>query len=413
MTLAASARSAEEKRELLAELLLGRHRRLFPTLAHKTYLNYGAQGLLPAPALAAMQRFYEELSAAGPMSIEGSLLVLDELRRTRAALAAELRAAPERLALVDNTSMGCNTVLWGLDWQSGDQILLGDHEYPGVAAAVDELARRRGLAVAPLPTDAPPDRLLAELAARLTPATRLLVVSHVAWDTGRVLPLAEVVARCRERGVRVLVDGAQAVGAMPVDLTALGADFYAFPGHKWCCGPEGTGGLYVDARAAADLHPTLIGPRSLRHDLPDGGRDFHPDARRFETSSSAVALCAGLRAALELHEAWGDREARWRRIRKLAEQLWSRLGELEPDLVERLQTEPPETGLVFFRLRGERGERGQEPERLVRFLEAGGILARSMPQRRCLRISIHYLTLERDLDRLLEEVRRFAAPSAG
>jgi L-cysteine/cystine lyase len=401
--------TSEEKRELLAGLLAARHRQHFPTLQHKAYFNYGAQGPLAAPALTAIDAYYRDVNAAGPLSIEGSLLAAAELQRTRAALAAALAAgAPERIALVDNTSTGCNVVLWGLDWQRGDHLLLGDHEYPAVAAAAREVARRHGLELGLLPTDGGSARLLADLDARLRPRTRLVVLSHVTWDRGDLLPLADILALCRERGqghTRLLIDGAQAAGALPLDLAALGVDFYALPGHKWCCGPEGTGALYVDAEALADLRPTFIGPGSLRRAGPGDDVELHPGARRFETSTSPVALYAGWRAALTLHDAWGSAESRWQRIRKLAHRLWTALGELEPALLTRLQTAPPEAGLVFFRCHDEIAGAGLEAaerqERVVRALESYGILLRSIPGAGIIRASVHYLTLDADLDRLL------------
>jgi L-cysteine/cystine lyase len=414
---AAIALTAAEKRQLLASLLLARHRKLFATLDHKTYLNFGAQGLLSANGLEAMRLFYEAQGVAGPMSIESGMTGFEELRRTRLALASELGATAADIAQTDNTSIACNIVLWGLDWRRGEHLILGDHEYPGVVAAAGLAAARLGLEVSLLPTDVAPDRLLEGLANRLRPESRLVVLSHVLWDTGRVLPIAAILALCREpqrRQVRVLVDGAQSAGAMPLDLAALGADFYAFPGQKWFCGPEGTGGLYIDPQAAAALTPIFIGPRSLRYDAAQGGlRGFHSDARRFEIGTFPIALCAGLRAALELRNAWGDEDARWRRILQLSLYLWTRLGELDPSLLERLQPLPPETGLVFFRFHGrllrEDFDEVTEQDGLVHSLESHGILVRTMPHLSCIRVSIHYFTLESSLEKLIGEMQRYSA----
>ncbi len=420
MSVPVSGLSALEKRDRLAELLVGRHRELFPVLKRKTFLNYGAQGPLPASALAAIDGFYRDLDEAGPASIEGSLLAAAELERTRAALTTLLEAgAPERLALLDSTSTACNVVLWGLGWQRGDHLLMSDHEYPPVTAAIREVARRHGLELGMVPAGLGSDRLLAELTARLRPRTRLVVLSHVTWDTGHVMPLSEVVAVCRERGqgrTRVLVDGAQAAGAMPLALAALGVDFYALPGHKWCCGPEGTGALYVGADALDELRPTFIGPRGLRLGGHAGDVELQAGARRFETGTCAVALYAGWRAALATHDGWGNQESRWQRIRKLGKRLWQALGDLEPAVLTRLQAAPPEAGLVFFRYgvenAGQDREIGRKHERLVRLLEARGVLVRSMPGAGSIRASVHYLTLESDLDRLCEEVSGLAVRQA-
>lgn len=390
---------SEAKRELLAQLLVERHRRQFPALLRKTYLNYGVQGPLPTPSREAIGRFFESLDEVVPTSLEGMLSVLGELDRTRRALASVLGAgAPDRIALLENTSTGCNVVLWGLPWRPGDRLLLGEHEYPPVVAAAAAASRRLGFEIDELPSGPEPARLLEELERRLRPRTRLVLLSHVSWEDGRLLPLPEIAEVCRRRGARLLVDGAQSAGLVPLSLASSGVDFYAFPSHKWLCGPEGLGGLYVDPEAGEDLSPTFLGPRSFRLDRPAGPPELHSDARRFEISTSAVALCAGLRASLDLHERWGTAEARWRRARGLGASLWRRLNALG-SRVRVLQSSPPEAGLVFFR---PAVRPRPDLEALVRSLDTKGVVVRTIPGRSCLRASVHYLTLEEDLETLID-----------
>jgi L-cysteine/cystine lyase len=395
----------EEKRRLVARLLLDRHRQRFPTLEQLTYLNFGVQGTLPTPAREAIDRSLRRLDALAPYSTDAILERRQEMARARATLAEELGIEARCLALVENTSVGMNIVLWGLPWKPGDRIVITNHEYPGVLAVVDELARRFDLQVAEwdVDGDAVSDRQrLERLEPLLAPPTRLLLLSHILWDTGRVLPLAALAGLCRsvpKEPVPVLVDGAQAVGVLPLDLAATGVDYYAFTGHKWWCGPEGAGGLYVHPRALPRLRSTFLGPRSLVFDGERGFGDLREDADRFEVSSACVALHTALTVAIETHRSWGDGRARQDRQRQLAASLWRGLADLEAAGVERLQGEAPETGLVFFRVAG------RAPLEIVRFLEARGVLIRTIPHAACLRVSIHYLTLPEEIDRLLATLR--------
>ena len=180
------------------------------------------------------------------------------VRDTRERLAALIGAESDEVALTDSTTHGVNTVVWGLPWQSGDEVVTTDVEHPGILVPLHHLARRFGIGLRIVPP--------AAVRGAISERTRPVALSHVSFSTGAVLPVMEVVAS----GVPVLVDGAQAVGAVPVDVHALGVDFYAFSGQKWLCGPEGTGGLYV--RRGSSLEATFVSTHSLRSS-GGGGRD--------------------------------------------------------------------------------------------------------------------------------------------
>lgn len=390
-------RSLDDKRRLVAELLLAKHRKQFPVLSKLTYLNFGVQGALSTAARQTVDRSLARQGEIAPFSTDDLLERRDAMTRVRTALGAELGVAPETLALLENTSVGMDTVLWGLPWSPGDRLVLTDHEYPGVVAAVDELAHRHGLETAhwAVGHEQDDDALLAALEPLLAAPTRLLVVSHVLWDTGRVLPLAAIARRCRAAGVRLLVDAAQAVGVLDLRDPAHGVaacDFYAFTGHKWWCGPEGAGGLYVAPEALEALRPTFLGGRSLALGT-DGFDGWRNDAGRYEISSSCLGLHQALVTALETRAGWGDAATCLARIRGTAHDLWQGLGELPG--VERLQTAPPEVGLVFFRVPG------RPALDVARFLEARGVLIRTIPHLDALRASVHYLTLPGEIEALL------------
>lgn len=400
--------AAQEKRELLASLLLRRHRQAFPTLTHKTYLNFGAEGLLPSPALEAMVAYYRELEQLAPFTSEGGALAFTTMQSARAAVAAALSVKPTSLALTESTTVACNIALWGIDWREGDELAISRCEYPAVRSAAEILATRFRLKLIEFGTDEPSTRWLDELSSTLTPRTRAVVVSHVPWDRGGILPIGEIAKLCRDAGERTLliVDGAQSAGVLPLDVEASGVDLYAVPGHKWWCGPEGTAALYVGPRALQELQPSFLGVRALKRSPATTPIDACPtapalrdDASRFEAGTSAVALLAGLTAAIGLHATWGPPAQRFERIRSLAERLWSGLASLPSIAIETLQDAPPATGLVYFR------PRTVEAAVLVRDLAKRGLLVRDIPGRECVRVSVHYLTLEDEIDHFLTALR--------
>jgi len=394
----------DQKRALLAELMLNKHRRLFPTLHKKTYLNYGAQGLLPQSALAALTLFFKVQLEEAPFSLDQILTVREEIAGLRLDFAEELGVAPENVALTENTSMGCCIALWGLDWRKGDHILLGSEEYPGVRAAVERLCAHFQLKVTHFDATGDDDRILDGLDGAILPDTRLVVVSHIIWSTGRIMPLADMVALCEDRSqgrIRILVDGAQSFGVLPLAGTARLADFYAFTGHKWLCGTEGVVGLYIHD---SNLHHQALfqvwRALLLEHDrigAPAG------DARRFEIGSSSIALYAGTRAALKCHRSFAGVDARFDRIRQLSLRLFHELRRLSENRAFQVSGEKePDAGLVFIT-----PPKGKGLE-LVRHLEACGVLVRTIAGTEQVRISIHYLTNNADLDRLLQGMADFA-----
>lgn len=371
-----------------------------PALASKTYFNYGGQGPLPSPSLEAITACWRRIQELGPFTSEVWPLVEHTMGALRQRLAGWMGVSPARLAFTENVTSGCVLPLWGLPWRAGDQLLLSDCEHPGVVAACRELARRhrlelhelvvRDLAAGPEATAAV---LLQRLEKALQPRTRLVVLSHLLWNTGQLMPIARVAQELQRHANQpwLLVDAAQCLGSIPVAEAAAAADIYACTGHKWCCGPEGLGVVALSERLLSEAQPTLIGWRSISHeDSAQSG--FHTDGRRFEVATSCLPLFAGLNRSLQLLEAEGDGEQRLERIRALAGRLWGQLNEL-PGVMPVLQEQPP-AGLVSFTVDG------STPEALVQNLGARGIWLRSLDDPHCLRACTHITTTNAELDQL-------------
>jgi len=234
-----------------------------------TYLNHGTVGATPRRVLGAQQALREE------MERQPSQFMLRELAghvgltppaptRMRAAatvVAGFVGSRGEDIAFVDNATTGANAVLRSFEFQAGDEILVTDHGYGAVTCAAQYVARQRGctVRVVELPYPVPaPGAIVAAIEAAIGPRTRMAIVDHVSSGSAVVLPIAEVAALCRSRGVALLVDGAHAPGALGLDIPSIGADWYTGNLHKWAWAPRSCGLLWAAPGRQAGLHPTVI-----------------------------------------------------------------------------------------------------------------------------------------------------------
>ncbi len=384
---------------------LDQYRQHFPYLENVAYFNYGGQGPMARSAMDAIHHAQESLQKMGPFSSAVNAWMGEEAKQTRAAIAAELNAPVETITLTEDVSVGCNIALWGIDWKAGDHLLLTDCEHPGIVAAAQEIQRRFKIEVSMCPLKATLNEgdPVAVIIKHLRPQTRLVVLSHILWNTGQVLPLAAIVSACHtypsHQPVRILVDAAQSVGVLPLNLTDLGADFYAFTGHKWWCGPAGVGGLYVRPDARESLSPTFIGWRSITTNSAGTPTGWQPDGRRYEIATSAVPLYAGLRDAIALQATYGTIAERYQQVCDRSTDLWQRLRDVPT--VKCLRSTAPEAGLVSFQL-----ESGNHNS-LVQTLESNDIFVRTILDPNCVRACVHYFTTEAEINRLVEAIKEF------
>jgi len=382
------------------------HRQQFPALANKAYFNYGGQGPMPQAAIDAINQAQEYIQTYGPFSTKVNSWIVEEVRQTREAIASELNVPTDTITITEDVTVGCNIALWGIDWQAGDRILLTDCEHPGVIATTQEISRRFNVEVSFCPIMATlnggdPAEVIAQ---NLTPNTRLVVLSHILWNTGQVLPVNKIAQVCREYNsrIQILVDAAQSVGLLPLNLTELEADFYAFTGHKWWCGPMGVGGLYIRPEARESLQPTFIGWRSIMMDSQGKPVDWQPDGRRYEVATSAFGQYCGLRAAIATHQQWGSAKQRYEQILQLSHYLWQRLNELSDILC--LRATPPESSLVSFQLKQ---KQPGSHKQLVQYLESQNMMTRTLLDPDCIRGCVHYFTTTSEIDQLITGIESY------
>ena len=389
---------------ILSSIDLQKHRQQFPGLTNKTYFNFGGQGTMPDTALSAIIDTHKYIQQVGPFSGKVNNWLTEKVDLLRSAIASELNTTPETITLTENVTAGCNIAMWGIDWRQGDRILMTDCEHPGIIATVEEIARRFGVEVAVCPimdtlNDGDPVEVIGT---NLTENTRLVVLSHLLWNTGQILPLKAIAKACHnypaQHKIRVMVDAAQSVGSLHLNLPELEIDYYAFTGHKWLCGPAGVGGLYISRDAFNELHPTFIGWRGVEMDAKGKPTGWKQDGTKYEVATSAYPEYEGLRNAIALHQTWGTSAQRYQRICELSQHLWRGLQNI--DRVSCLKQTPPEAGIISFTVAG------VEHKQLVADLEKQGFLLRTIADPDCIRACVHYLTLTEECDRLISVIDR-------
>ncbi|MGB2567351.1 aminotransferase class V-fold PLP-dependent enzyme [Micromonospora citrea] len=224
-----------------------------------SYLNHGAFGAVPVNVQRTQQRLRDEMEA-NPLRFFTQGLV-DRITHTRRHLAAFLGADPHGTALVGNATTGVAVVLQSIGLRPGDEVLTTDHGYGAVDFSIARECRRTGAATRALrvPLAATDEDIVRIVRDGLRPGrTRLLVVDQLTSPTARLFPVAAIVGVARERGVPVLVDGAHAPGMLPVDVTAVGADFWVGNLHKWGYAPRGTAVLVVAAPWRERIEPLVV-----------------------------------------------------------------------------------------------------------------------------------------------------------
>jgi L-cysteine/cystine lyase len=346
----------------------------FPVCERVAYLNAGTCGPLPRAAVDALAAEVQRAAAdgRGRAYIERLKELAAELR---GAYAATLHADPADVALTTATSEGIVRVLLALPLRAGDEVLIAEREHPGLLGPLAAARDRLGLEVRAVP--------LGELPGAVGPRTRLVACSHVAWTDGALAPALDGLPD----DVPVLLDGAQAAGAIGVDVDALGCAFYAASGQKWLCGPVGTGMLWVSPAWRERLRPT--GPTYVNLDDPSRGLDAPPwpDARAHDAAAISVEALA---VALASHEVlagygWGSLHDR---ALGLAGALAERLGAAGRDVAPR-----GPTTLVSWR--------SDDPETEVGALAEAGVLVRGFAGLPWIRASVGAWNDEDDLDRLI------------
>jgi len=269
-------------------------------------------------------------------------------------------ACPEDLAFLTNVTVAVNTVVNGLAWNRGDEILASDQEYGAIDNCLHNAQRRWGAVVTrarvPIPPSRPQD-VVAAFQAALTPRTRLIVCSHITTGTGLIMPIAALAELAHAHGAMIAVDGAHGPGMIPLDLNATGCDFYGGNCHKWLCGPKGVGFLHARPEVQERIRHLVVSWGYSREGVTaDGsgrpminGQPYMWGIETWGTVPLPEQLATGVAVEFQLDVGPG-RIAR--RGRQLASYVRARMAELDwAELIS--PTHPEMTGSIStFRLHG-------------------------------------------------------------
>lgn len=380
-------------------------RAAFPVLGEGGYWNSGTCGPLPSCCVKTIQEAQQDELLRGRSAISGYISFFKRQEVLHGLLAELMGAQSDEVIWTQHTTEGMNIVLWGLSWEKGDEILTSNQEHMGLLAPLSQLHQRFGVQIRYLPFCGDPVKDQELLQSSITPKTRMLALSHVSYLDGRRFPVEALSAVCRPRGIPILLDAAQSLGVLPLDVKAMGVDFLAAPCQKWLCGPEGTGALFVDKAWQSRLQPTFVGTFSIRNAgwydqtapyyVPSDG------AARYLAGGRFRPLLEGLVASLSFLRD----EVGWpwifSRVQAMVPKVRAALEALEG--VEILTPSGLEASLLAFRMEG------VSPSAMSAVMEKEGIVLRSVPaEPPSLRVSVGFFHDDADIERLCEALQRNA-----
>jgi selenocysteine lyase/cysteine desulfurase len=284
-----------------------------------TYLNNGTLGPTPKPVYYTLVERYHDLAQDPGQPNTDQSAAADDVRRKAAAFVG---ADFDEIALVRNTTEGMNFMLNGLDLKAGDEILVTFHEHGGGLQPCRLKAKRHGVTIKEVKWPAPaedPNVILNAFNDAITPRTKVMMVSHVMYQSGSMLPLKQLASLARSKAIITAIDGAHPVGMLKMDMHDLGIDYYASSSHKWLCAPTGAGILYLRRASQERLWPTIV---------TGGWDDPKRGAARFDRlSQRAHPIVLAIGAAIDFQSGIG-RERIEARVRSLQAYARKRLASL-------------------------------------------------------------------------------------
>jgi L-cysteine/cystine lyase len=373
-------------------------RERMPATRRNGYFNAGARGPLPQPVVDAWKGAIDEELTLGRQGPWFAAARKDASQATRAGFARALGVSSESIAIRTSTSEAMNLVLTSLRWRPGDEIVTTDSEFPSLNTALALVAKQHQVTVrvAEMPTrtgnlDAAQiaQRVIESFSGQMNGRTRLLAFSHVLYNSGLMVPLEALCRLAHAHNAQVLCDAAQSLGAVAIDVPRSEVDYYAFPGQKWLCGPEGIGGLYIRPDRLDDLD---LVPTRTATEIDFAGR-FEPrkGALRFESASFDYPRMRAMAAALDWFFAIGP-DFIFERNHALAHRFVDGLQAVSGTT---LISPPGFANLVGFRLAG------WKDSEAVAALRDKGFLVRRVPGS-ILRFAFGYYNLEDEVDALLQ-----------
>ena len=370
----------------------------FPLVENLIYMNSG--GLSPSPypvieTINAQMLKWESISETGHK-------LVDDVRKKAAKF---FNCGEDEVAFTRNATEGMNIIVRGIPLKKGDEVLMTTHEHPGGAMPWLGLAKDIGIQIKLFEPGITKADNLNFIESNITPRTKVLMISHIPCTTGLIFPAKEIADLCHQKGIYVVLDGAQVPGMIPVDFKQLGCDFYTSSGHKWLCGPKGTGILYIRREMLDVWHPNHIGAYSDRvYNLEEQILEYQRAAKIVEYATRNTPIIMGLGASLDFFNAIGmDHVAA--RGRALAAYLKEQL--LNIDKVKLLTAKEPELSgaIVTFKILN---DRASYTDYVIQIKKQYNIRLRPIGEHslNAIRASLHIYNTFEQVDQLVDAVKK-------
>ena len=378
-----------------------------PALREYAYMNSGFSGPSRLAVHEAVRRRLDLELAHGATTrraLDDRHELVNRYRETMGRLFGG--ASPDEVAVTGNTTEGINIVVSGLGLQPGDCIVTTSVEHGSGIVPAYVQRERRGCEVVIAPLDArdsarqATEGIVAALE-RARGRLALVILSEIAYSTGQLLPLGAIVGEVHRRGGLVLVDGAQTAGHLPIDVRASGVDFYAIPSHKWLCGPEGLGALYVREELIPRVEPVKVAGRAAAsYDLEGSFEAERALVTKYELTTTSTALIAGTIEAAQWFLDSGP-EAVFERARSLNRYAQARFEQIDGVTVVSPRDDGTRTGLFCFTVDG------LDAALVNAWLQhESRVVCRSVAQFNSVRLSLHAFNTHADIDRAASSVER-------
>lgn len=381
-----------------------RFRAQFPVTERAVYLNTGWSGPSATSVIKAVSLRAEREAYEGPTSPEVRHEKAELVRAARRALGRLIGAGEDETALLYTTTEGVNIVLRGLGLGPGDEVITCNLEHSSVMVPCYEMRRQVGVDVTVVRSSArePVDELARLFEDAVSPRTRLVVVSHISYNRGTRLPVERIIRAAHDAGAYVLIDGAQSVAQIDIDVHALDADFYAFPAHKYVLGPDGVAALYVRPQLVERLQPVSVAHGASEYYDFEGA--FTPrtrSMRKFEMTTHSGPLLAGVLEAVRIIDDAGVAAIEARAL-ELARRLVDGLRRIPGVTIRSPLDESLRSGLVAFTV----GDLDPN-ETCAALWQLRRVVGRVVNDKR-VRLSVAPFNNEDDIDAALEAVERLA-----
>ena len=365
-------------------------RNILPVTNDTIYMNTGWAGPTPQTVLKRISETLEQEAYLGPTS-NNWLEVARNIRDEAISLVAgQLNASTDEIALTHSTREGLNAIIFGMSWTNSDEILICDLEHPALTTPASVLNERYGVnvnSVAIGATDTPSE-IVQKVTSAITNKTKLVALSHIQYTCGLVMPIKEIAEESHKMNVPVLVDGAQTLGQIKLDMKDLDCDYYAAPGQKWLMGPVATGVLHVRKDHKQITEPIFSSNKIYSKNYPE------LPLSRLAMTSNNPALIAGFSESLKLTDSIGISTIEKRTL-NLANLL--RRNASTSNKVNLLSTDSLESacGLVTI------GLDNVVPDKLVEILQNEfTVVARTVKGPDGVRFSTHYFNTEEEVEKL-------------